>query len=199
MNNIRREYLNIGLGIIISLFIFELIYVHPVLTSTVFNRGISIVDVHGNDLGYSLIELQVVYTPDPLSSSIGHFSFPIKSHLMQKYEHKSVVLGDTLYEINILYNNKVVERVQGIYLGTVSKNGTFVYNVVLLPRNQYTFKEIRNKYGLIKLDVTGKILNNTNGEVLLSGSTKLVIFIMYPYTKIFTFLFLMLLLFVRYL
>jgi len=118
---------------------------------------------------------------------------------MQKYEHKSVVLGDTLYEIDISYNNKVVERVQGIYLGAVSKNGTFVYNVVLLPRNQYTFKEIRNKYGLIKLDVTGKILNHTSGEVLISGNTKLAIFVMYPYTKIMTFILLMLLLFLRYL
>jgi hypothetical protein len=199
MKNIRREYLNIGIGITLSLFIFESFYVHPVLTSTVFSGGWSIVDVNGNDLGYTYIELQVVYTPDPLSSSIGRFSFPMRNHLMEKCDQKSVVLGDTLYEIDIIYNNKVVERVQGIYLGSVSRNGTFVYNVVLLPRTQYTFKKIRNKYGLIELDIIGKILNHTSEEVLVSGGTKLTIFIMYPYIKIITFILLILLLFIRYL
>ncbi|MCK4582952.1 hypothetical protein KAU18_06505 [Candidatus Bathyarchaeota archaeon] len=199
MKDIKRVYLNIAIGIIVSLFIFELIYVHPVLVSTVFDGSWSIVDEYGNDLGNSFIELQVMYTPNPLSSSIGEFSFPIKTHLINTCEQNSVILGDTLYEIDILYNNKLVEKVQGRYLGTVNNNGTFVYNVVLLPRNQYTFKEIRHKYGLINLDAIGRILNHTSGKVLISGSTKLIIFIMYPYTKIITFVLLMSLIFLRYL
>lgn len=199
MNENRRAYLNIVIGITLSLFFFELIYVHPVLISTVFNGGWSIVDKYGNDLGNSFTELQVMYTPNPLSSSIGEFSFPISTYLINTCEQNSVVLGDTFYEIDLIYNNKLVEKVQGRYLGTVNNNGTFVYNVVLLPRNQYTFKEIRNKYGLINLDVRGRILNHTNGEVLISGSTNFSIFIIYPYTKIITFILLMSLLFLRYL
>lgn len=199
MKNIRREYLNIGIGIILSLFIFELIYVHPVLTSTVFKGGLSIVDVYGNDLGNSFIEIQVVYTPKPSGSSIGEFSFPISTHLMKKCGQNSVILGDAFYEIDILYNNKLVEKVQGRYLGTVKKNGTFVYNVVLLPRNRYTFMEIRHKYGIINIDVTGRILNHTSDEVLVSGNTKLRLFTIYPYTKIITFVLLLTLLFLRYL
>lgn len=199
MKNIRKEHLNIVIGITLSLFIFELSYVHPVLTSTVFSGGWSIVDVHGNDLGYSFVEMQVVYTPDPLSSSIGRFSFPLRNQLMEKCEQRSVVLGDTLYEINILHNNKTLEKIEGRYLGSVNNNGLIVYNVVLMPRNQYTFKEIRDKYGVIDIDVTGKIVNHTSGEVLILGKTKLNVFIMYPYTKIITFILLMLLLFIRYL
>jgi hypothetical protein len=199
MKNIRKKYLNIGIGITLSLFIFELSYVHPVLTSTVFSGGWSVVDMSGNDLGYSFVEMQVVYKPDPLSSSIGQFSFPLRNQLMEKCEQRSVVLGDTLYEINILYNNKTLEKIEGRYLGSVNHNGLFIYNVVLMPRNQYTFKEIRDKYGLINIDVTGKIVNHTSGEILVSGKTKLIIFIIYPHSKIITFILLTLLLFVRYL
>jgi len=199
MKNIRREYLNIGIGITLSLFIFELSYVHPVLTSTVFSGGWSIVDVRDNDLGYSFIEMQVVYTPDPLGSSIGRFSFPLRNHLMEKCEQRSVFLGDTLYEIEISHNNNTLEKIQGRYLGTVIKNGTSVYKVVLMPRNLYPFKGIRDRYGLLDIDVIGKIINGTSGEVLVSGNTNLTVFIMYPYTRILTFVLLLVLIFLRYL
>ena len=199
MKSIRREYLNIGIGITLALFIFELSYVHPVLTSTVFSGGWSIVDVHDNDLGRSFIEMQVAYTPDPLSSSIGQFSFPIRNHLMEKCEQKSVFLGDTLYEIETLHKNKTLEKIQGRYLGTVDIDGTSVYKVVLMPRNLYTFKGIRDKYGLVDIDIQGKILNHTSGEVLVSGNTKLTVFIMFPHTRIITFVLLLIHLFLRYL
>lgn len=199
MNNIRREYLNIGIGITLSLFIFELSYVHPVLTSTLFNGGWSIVDVRGNDLGTSYIEMQVVYTPNPLSSTIGRFSFPMRNHLMARCEQRSVILGDTVYEIEIMHSNNTLEIIQGRYLGSVINNGTSVYNVVLMPRNVYTFKGIRGEYGLLDFNVAGKILNHTSGEVLVSGNTKLTVFTMYPYTKIITFVSLLALIFLRYL
>ena len=197
MKNIRKEYLNIGIGITLSLFIFELSYVHPVLTSTVFSGGWSIVDVHGNDLGYSFVEMAVAYTPDPFSTSIGRFSFPLRNQLMEKCEQRSVVLGDALYEIEILHNNKTLEKIQGRYMGTVNINGSSVYNVVLMPRNLYTFKGIRQKYGLLDIDIIGKILNHTSGEVLVSGKTNLTVFIMYPYTRIITFVLLLALIFLR--
>jgi hypothetical protein len=199
VKNIRKEHLNIGLGITLSLLIFELIYVHPVLTSTVFEGGWSIIDVYGNNIGDSYIELLVVYTPKTSGSSIGEFSFPIRTHLLKRCEKNSIILGETYYEIDIIHNNKTIEKIQGRYLGSVKNNGTLAHNVVLLPRNQHTFSAIRNEYGLINIDVSGKILNQASGEMLLSGTTKLRVFIIYPYIKIITFVLLLTLLFLRYL
>jgi hypothetical protein len=114
-------------------------------------------------------------------------------------ETKTAILKELVYEIGVWRRGKLIEVRNSRYLGSLKveeKHPTF-FNVLFMPKTEYTFSELNKAYGLSNVEITGRIYNQTSGEQILSGKTTLLLFVFYPYTRIITSSMLFLLIFLK--
>ncbi len=190
-NNRRHIVLNIMLGIFLALLIAELIYQHPRYDKLVTEGVFDIITRDKNYLGKGLTKVFVKYEPNPWGTSLGDFSFPITTCMIRAgagNETRTAFLKDTVYEIGVWWRGRLIEVRNSHYLGSlnVEKKYPTFFNVLFMPKTEYTFSELNKACGLLNVEITGHIYNQKNGEYILYGKTTLSLFIFYPYTRIIT-------------
>ena len=199
-NDRREKILNALIGILSALLIAELIYQHPLYEKLITSGGFSVITKNGEKLGPAFSTLYVRYQANPWGTSLGEFTFPVRTQLMEEpNEIKSVLLKDIVCEVSLWWRDRLIERKDSHYLGSIStEEGTcIIFNVLFMTKTDYPMMELKNVYGPITIKVTGRFYNETSGETISSGQTDLQIFILYPYTRLITFSILFLILFLK--
>lgn len=206
MNNIKKNgrhiILNIMLGIFLALLIAELTYQHPKYNKLVAEGIFEIITRDEKSLGEGITRIFVKYEPNPWGTSLGDFSFPIMTYMIKAdagNETKTAILKELVYEIGIWRRGKLIEVRNSRYLGSlkVEEKHPIFFNVLFMPKTEYTFSELNKAYGLSNVEITGHIYNQTSGEQILSGKTTLLLFVFYPYTRIITSSMLFLIIFLK--
>lgn len=199
-NDRREKILNALIGILSALLIAELIYQQPLYEKLITSGGFSVITKNGEKLGPAFSTLYVRYQANPWGTSLGEFTFPVRTQLMEEpNEIKSVLLKDIVCEVSLWWRDRLIERKDSHYLGSIStEEGTcIIFNVLFMTKTDYPMMELKNVYGPITIKVTGRFYNETSGETISSGQTDLQIFILYPYTRLITFSILFLILFLK--
>ena len=195
-----ENILNILIGIFAALLIGELIYQQPFYESQITSGGFPVVTEDGEYLGHALSTIYVKYNPNTWGTSLGEFSFPVKTQIAEvKGKTRSVLLKDVVYEISIRWRGRLIERKDSRYLGplNVEEETGALFNVLFLPRTEHPMLELKRVYGLVKIEVTGRFYNKTSGEIISLGQTQVPIFILYPYVRLTTFSILFLMIFLK--
>jgi len=199
-NDRREKILNTLLGILSALLIAELIYQQPPYENLVTSGDFSAVTKDGENLGRAFSTLYVRYHANPWGTSLGEFTFPVRTQLVEEPDEiKSVLLKDIVYEVSLWWRDGLIERKCSHYLGSIStEEGTCVlFNVLFMTKIDHPMTELKRVYGPITIKVTGRFYNQTSGETISSGQIDLPIFILYPYTRLTTFSILFLIIFLK--
>jgi len=198
--NRNERMLNILIGIFLALLISELIYQQPSFEDSITSSKFLVITKDGKCLGYAYSTLFIKYNANPWGTSLGDFSFPIRTQLVETpAEIRSVLLKDVAYEVSLWRNDKLIESQESCYLGSINieEETDVIFNVLFLAKTEHPMTELVGVFGPIKIRVTGRYYNNTSGETISSGQIYLPIFILYPNTKLATFCILFITIFIK--
>lgn len=196
----REKILNTVIGVLSALLIAELIYRQPPFEELITSDGFQIVTKDGKHLGYAFSALYVRYNANPWGTSLGEFSFPVRTQLEEAPEgDRSALLKDIVYEVSIWRRDRLIESHESRYLGSLNpeEGASTFFNVLFLAKTQHPMEGLRRAYGPITVNVRGRFYNVTSGETISSGQTSVPIFILYPYTRLTTFSILFLIIFLK--
>jgi hypothetical protein len=134
-----------------------------------------LITVEGEKLGRAFSTIVLQHEPN---TDFGKFMIVIRTQVSEPLWRYSVFPKDVRYCINFWLDSRLIERVEGNYLGASNPDqGRVIYNSILLPSNSHPMTALVSLYGDVVLTVEGSFYNSTSTEILAKGQEDVNMFI----------------------
>ena len=181
--------ISVGLGILLASNIFVNLYNQPKFDLDIMQFNYKLLTPDGKDLGLALSTTKLRYIP---GRNWGKFLFLIETNVSEPYLEHSIFLKDLEYKIVIKQNSKIIEQIEGNYLGSLnSERRNVMYRAVFLPSDRYPMNDIKSTYGKILLNFESSFYNTSDNNIMAIGNIDVDLYIMHPSTRIVLFSFLL--------
>lgn len=180
---------SVGIGILLALNIFVNIYNQPKFDLDIVQLNYELLTQDGKDLGLALTTIKMRYIP---GRNWGKFLLLIETNVSEPYLDHSIFSRDLLYKIVIKQNSRIIEQIEGKYLGSLnSQHRNVMYRAFFLPSDIYPMNNIKSTYGKILLNFEGSFYNTSDNNVTVSRNIDVDLYIIHPSTRFVLFSFLL--------
>lgn len=181
--------ISVGLGILLASNIFVNLYKQPKYDLEIMQFNYKLLTPDGKDLGLALSTTKLRYIP---GRNWGKLLFLIETNVSEPYLDHSIFLKDLTYRLLIKQNSRIIEQIEGNYLGALnSEQKNVMYKAIFLPSDKYPMNDIKLTYGKILLNFESSFYNNTDNNIMAIGNIDIDLFIIHPSTRIVLFSFLL--------